>query len=429
VISLMFGWNFDGLALAIEEHLQQCMQALGDIGDVAMQRGNAEEAIARYSAALSLNPSNPAGLLFKRSRARAILELWEDALKDADEAIKVDPQDPWGYERRHAALHALQRCDEAVDTLKHMISLTKESVDLKTRCKCHCGGDDALGHLIEEMMARSGEATVLAWTGESSSYNSCLPASLAIHGPTTDAAPFAIEEAEMDARVAELRNSMSSTDAMLVYDRVVRLPPPRFAHRRLFLPCIVFPVKKLVEKDAAERGGGETCYRARVSGIGHVEFRTSDRLSFGEEPPRKLVFVHPWIRGLRGPLLDQVDLAGSAAASDSDDYYGKSESWSDSDAEVEEELSRSRSRSRGEPAPHGPGDLLKVGPVAALDGDCTRALQLVVRLQEPFCALLLQQQMRGEYKRVATEHEIVVRGLERRISSAKEIRVEVMEIV
>jgi tetratricopeptide (TPR) repeat protein len=81
----MFGWNFDGLALAIQERLQQCMQALGDIGDGAMQRGNAEEAITRYSAALSLNPSNRAGLLFKRSRARATLELWEDALKDADE--------------------------------------------------------------------------------------------------------------------------------------------------------------------------------------------------------------------------------------------------------------------------------------------------------------------------------------------------------
>jgi hypothetical protein len=207
------------------------------------------------------------------------------------QAIKVDPHDPWGYERRHAALHALQRNDEAVDTLKHMISLTDESPDLNTRCKCHCGGgDDALGHLIEEIMARSGEATVLAWTGESSSYNSCLPASLAIHNPTTDVS-FAVEEAEMDARVTELRQSMSPTDAMLVYDRVIRLPPPRFANRRLFLPCIVFPVKKLVEKDA-EMGGGEKCYRARVSGIGHVEFRKSDRFSLAEEEePRKLAFI------------------------------------------------------------------------------------------------------------------------------------------
>jgi hypothetical protein len=60
--------------------------------------------------------------------------------------------------------------------------------------------------------------------------------------------------------------------------------------------------------------------------------------------------------------------------------------------------------------------------------DYTRALQLVVRLQQPFHALLLEQQSHGEYKRVAAEHEIVLPGLERRISSAKEIRVAVVEI-
>ncbi|KAN0093427.1 hypothetical protein V8E55_004211 [Tylopilus felleus] len=36
----------------------------------------------------------------------------------------------------------------------------------------------ALGHLLEEIVSRSGEVTVLAWTGKSSTYNSCLPACL-----------------------------------------------------------------------------------------------------------------------------------------------------------------------------------------------------------------------------------------------------------
>jgi tetratricopeptide (TPR) repeat protein len=61
------------------------MTMLEDIGNVAMQSKNVEEAIASYSAALSLNPSNPARLLVKRSKARAIIMLWEDALKDADD--------------------------------------------------------------------------------------------------------------------------------------------------------------------------------------------------------------------------------------------------------------------------------------------------------------------------------------------------------
>ena len=38
--------------------------------------------------------------------------------------------------------------------------------------------DDALGHLLEEIVPCLGEVTVLAWASKSSSYNSCLPASL-----------------------------------------------------------------------------------------------------------------------------------------------------------------------------------------------------------------------------------------------------------
>jgi len=320
---------------------------------------------------------------------------WEDALKDADDAIEADPKDIWGYERRHTALHALQCYDDAADTIKQMIVLQR-----------HCG-DGALCQLFEELMARSGEATVLSWTGQSSSYNSCIPASLAFH-PQIPQASLAIEDAEMDVRISELKSSMSRTEAMLVYDRVMRLPLARFAHWRLHLPCILFPVKKLVEKLDPETGEGK-CFDARVLGIGHVEFRTSDTLSLAE--PRKLVFAHPWIRDLRGPL----DEVGWGSASDSAD-----ESDSLSDSEVEENY-------QSQAVPTATSPPLYAGPVATMD-DYTRALQLIVRLQEPFHALLLQQQSQGEYKRVAAENEIVFPGLERRINSAKEIRVGIVEI-
>ncbi|KAI6156808.1 hypothetical protein BKA82DRAFT_148345, partial [Pisolithus tinctorius] len=42
-------------------------------------------------------------------------------------------------------------------------------------------GAEALGHLLEEIVDRSGEVTVLAWSGKSSPYNSCLPASLSVY--------------------------------------------------------------------------------------------------------------------------------------------------------------------------------------------------------------------------------------------------------
>ena len=53
------------------------------LGDAALNSGELDEAIARYSSALSLNPS--INVLLKRSKARASNGLWEDALADANE--------------------------------------------------------------------------------------------------------------------------------------------------------------------------------------------------------------------------------------------------------------------------------------------------------------------------------------------------------
>ena len=50
-----------------------------------------KQAIAHYSTALSLNPLKPLDLLVKRSTARGILGLWEDALEDADEVLLSSP--------------------------------------------------------------------------------------------------------------------------------------------------------------------------------------------------------------------------------------------------------------------------------------------------------------------------------------------------
>ena len=47
--------------------------------------------------------------------------------------MKADPVSPWGYERRHAALHGLQRYDEAMDAFTHMVSLIEGSDDQHIR--------------------------------------------------------------------------------------------------------------------------------------------------------------------------------------------------------------------------------------------------------------------------------------------------------
>lgn len=55
------------------------------MGDAATHLQAHDEAIEQYSVALSLNPPTARSLYLKRSKARAITSLWEDAISDADE--------------------------------------------------------------------------------------------------------------------------------------------------------------------------------------------------------------------------------------------------------------------------------------------------------------------------------------------------------
>ncbi|KAF8137715.1 hypothetical protein EV363DRAFT_1131203, partial [Boletus edulis] len=146
----------------------------------------------------------------------------------------------------------------------------------------------------------------------------------------------------------------------------------------------------------------ENHYRAKVSGIGDVEFQTSDRFSLTE--PRKLIFVHPWVRDLCDPPDGFTWRRNTANDGDNVSYvetvHSSTSTWT-VDAPV---------------------------PAVTMD-DYTRALRLAVRLQEPFHALLLQQQPNGEFKRVAAEHEIVVPGIQSSITLAKDVHIGVVEIL
>ena len=287
-------------------------------------------------------------------------------------------------------------------------------------------GEAALGHLLEEILTRSGEMGVLAWTGKSSGFNSCFPASTAVYKQSLSISP-AVNEDEIETRVATLRTTLSQQEAMTIYDRLTRLPPAIGAHRRLHLPCIVFPVKKL-------RRHGENRYYAKTSVLGEVDFQTADVISLTE--PRKLCFVHPWFRD----FLDRTETHAGLAwedDSDTDDDYDSDIDFSaavdvdhtivsdvngppliisvESDADI--------IRSRSSPLP----SLSSVASQLTRLDDYTRALRLVVGLEQPFSALLLEQTSDGKFRRVAAEHEIVVRP--RQITCSKDVQTAVFEIL
>ncbi|KAI6022110.1 hypothetical protein EDC04DRAFT_2607015 [Pisolithus marmoratus] len=322
-----------------------------------------------------------------------IMQELADAVKISDRTIATFSPDDLGV-REKLRLASTRDATRKEDIAYSLIGIFKSDI------KPHYGeGAEALGHLLEEVVARSGEVTVLAWSGKSSSYNSCLPASISVYNQTPYKPP-SLEEEVMETRMRELRRKLSQREEVLkISYQIGSLPPARFATRRLYLPCIAFSVKRLGIQEL--RSDNEKLYRARVPGLGDVKFTSTDDLPL--QQPRKFVFAHPWIHYIRGPS-DGVTW-GDDSVSDTESNTG-----SDSDAGSD----------------HVPSPLHAV-PAPQIDG-YTRALQMIARLGQPFNALLLLQQPNGEYKRVAAENEIIVSGLGAGVTS-KVIEVKVLEVL
>ena len=270
-------------------------------------------------------------------------------------------------------------------------------------------GKTALGHLLENIVARTGDVTVIAWTGKSLPYNSALPASLAVYSQVPYSLP-PMELDELDACVEQLRAQSLPQDAIAFYYRVAQLSQATFLNRCLQLPCIAFYVTKIGVQELDDSQG--TLYRATVSSLGKVEFRTTDVMPL--KKPQKLVFIHPWLRDLYDPLDGFV----------SED---ERETMSDAGSSNEDESEAGPDSGSGNDDTSVPASPLHAKPSTRVD-PCTLALRLIARLRRPFNTLLLEQQPNGQYKRVAAEHEIIVPGVLPK-TSANDIRAKMLEII
>lgn len=90
------------------------MNALKEKGNKALAAGNFEEAIATYTEAIDLDPSNHV-LFSNRSAAYAKAGKYELALKDADQTIALNPTWAKGYSRKGSALSYMEKYMEAFE--------------------------------------------------------------------------------------------------------------------------------------------------------------------------------------------------------------------------------------------------------------------------------------------------------------------------
>ena len=294
-------------------------------------------------------------------------------------------------------------------------------------------GDKALGRFLAQILTSSGDTSILAWTGRSNSFNSCLPSNIIVFDQlVTTNIPPALEPAEMDKLTARLRSSsLSPTSIMRLYDRLQELPVPSFVGQRMRLPCIIFKLGRL----SASRSALGHVFRAQTSLLGVVEIRTEgDPSEFGT-----LYIVHPWIDFLldRQPVGSTAEPIPKEATDDRSSSIGDLPSFSGHSNITSGAMGPRPARFvtpvgppfnerppilhrnttslhplSEKPLPRLPSFAESLRPPSSLSPTEVqmRAIQVIARLRQPFGALLLTPHLGNvaAYRRVAAENVITV---------------------
>ncbi|KAG1848654.1 heterokaryon incompatibility protein-domain-containing protein [Suillus subluteus] len=109
---------------ATKAHCLDCVLYAAD-GDDALAAGNYDRAIELYSAAIELNFATDT-IFANRSKARSGKMLWDNALLDAEKVIELNPSSYFGYQLKHAVLHAIV-------VFKIMLSKLENASDTQTQ--------------------------------------------------------------------------------------------------------------------------------------------------------------------------------------------------------------------------------------------------------------------------------------------------------
>ncbi|KAG9310464.1 hypothetical protein JVU11DRAFT_9607 [Chiua virens] len=254
--------------------------------------------------------------------------------------------------------------------------------------------DHAIGRFLAQLLANSGDTSILAWTGRTGSFNSCFPAGITVFSelPTTHI-PLATNDAEVNPG---LRTSPNMSQLIKLHDELLKLSAPLFSGKRMRLPCIAFRLGRVSTTVVAS----ERVFCATTPFLGHVEIHTTEQLSRLDS----LILVHPWIDFLldRRPMEDVEDtdadadkptpLASDAIRVDTVWPVFLQRLFGGSLSTVARHAARSVSLASATPDVH------------------ADALQFLARLRQPFGGLLLAPTRRNmnEYRRVAAEGVIRV---------------------
>ncbi|KAG2336075.1 hypothetical protein BDR05DRAFT_1006190 [Suillus weaverae] len=167
--------------------------------------------------------------------------------------------------------------------------------------------DKALGRLIQEIVCKTGDVSVLDWVGKPGRMNSSLPENiLCFQAAKWRPKPLAVKDS-----MSILRESLSfdalTTIAMLRH-RLQDLPSPLLMYGKLTIPSIIYRVKDISEQRTSHNNLRH--YSLDVAGLKELHINTTENLTTGlQMSPSRCDYsiAHIWRDDLLQRLTEEPD--------------------------------------------------------------------------------------------------------------------------
>ena len=167
--------------------------------------------------------------------------------------------------------------------------------------------ESALGRLLGEVISRSGDASILDWVGQSSTFHSCFPTTIVPYRTLFSQPPSL--DLTASPNIGWIQTFLNLGSVRKMHEALSRLPLTQILNFRLILPCIVHPIKTIGLTRLATNTTA-LVYRIQAAGLEPIEIALSQPLEniSGTEVP--YVLIRPWSSN----LLDASVLSDSASA-------------------------------------------------------------------------------------------------------------------
>ena len=162
----------------------------------------------------------------------------------------------------------------------------------------------ALGRLLAEVIAKSGDTSILDWVGSSSAFHSCLPATITVYKAPAFESPPPKHTASLN--ILRILKVFSLRSVRKMHQALSRLPPMQFLNFKLILPCVVHRIKTIALTRVGTSTGAHV-HRIQATGLEPIEIVLSQPLEMVSKEPVPYVLIRLWHSNLLDPSVMTSD--------------------------------------------------------------------------------------------------------------------------